>query len=106
MIPQVEWTRKDHEVPVGEGEELWHWAGSCERWSPVETNGQNTKKLQEMVFYNQARLISVKNRVKVSTFHHPRFVCVYLPSSLLWQKCLTGTASSAVIDIHFVSFLK
>lgn len=70
-------------------------------WNCV--SGQNTKKLQEMVFYNQASLISVKNRVvKVSTFHHPRCVCVYLPSSLLWQEHFTSTAASAVIDICFV----
>lgn len=44
-------------------------------WNSV--NGQNTKKLQGMVFYNQTYFISVKNRiVKVSTFHHPRYVCL------------------------------
>lgn len=70
-------------------------------WNSV--NGQNTKKLQGMVFYNQAYFISVKNRAgKVPTFHHP----VYLPSSLLWQKCLTSTVSSAGSDICFVSSLK
>lgn len=62
-------------------------------WNCV--NGQKTEKLQRMVFYDQACLIFVKNRVvKVSTSHHPRYAVCISP-----LPCFGRSASLALLHL-------